>query len=260
MYERHVQARRDSEVDAEEEDGAIRTLLHFQTEQVLLLQLARVGWSTTVIMPLLELGAIAYVTWVLVYQICIQYLLKPSDEFRQNFNIQPRRATGIALVVIYAVLLLLLLVPWSRLLQVIWSRPDVVPLGDTSVEQKEVTTSWLGEYDAYICDYQGMPLWCDKCHNWKPDRTHHCKELGRCVRKMDHYCPWAGGIIAETTHKYFMQFVSFAALYTAFAWIVTAVFLSERISKVSIYSIPAKYGLVRRTLTCHRQAHAQARG
>jgi hypothetical protein len=39
------------------------------------------------------------------------------------------------------------------------------------------------------------------------------KRLGRCVRKMDHYCPWAGGIIGESTHKFFMQFVAYAALY-----------------------------------------------
>jgi hypothetical protein len=203
----------------------------------------RLGQSTSVIMPLLELGAIGYVTWVLVYQICIQYLIDPSAEFRKDFNVQPRRATGIALIVVYAVLLLLLLVPWLRLLQVIWSKPDLVPLGDPSVEKKEITTSWLGQYDAYICDYEGMPLWCDKCHNWKPDRTHHCKELGRCVRKMDHYCPWAGGIIAETTHKFFMQFVFFGALYTAYLWIVTAVFLGERISKVSHGSVLHLYGL-----------------
>ena len=197
----------------------------------------RLGQSTSVIMPLLELGAIGYVTWVFVYQMCIQYIIDPSVEFRQDFNVQPRRSTGIALIVVYAVFLLLLLIPWSRLVQVIWTKPDLIPLGDTSLEKKEVTTSWLGEYDAYICDYEGMPLWCDKCHNWKPDRTHHCKELGRCVRKMDHYCPWAGGIIAETTHKYFMQFVFFGSLYTAYVWVVTAVFLAERISLVSEVSL-----------------------
>jgi palmitoyltransferase len=192
----------------------------------------RLGQSTSVIMPLLELGAIGYVTWVFVYQICIQYLVDPSADLRADFNVQPRRATGIALIVVYALFLLLLLVPWSRLLQVIWTKPDLVPLGDTSLEKTEVTMSWMGEYDAYICDYQGLPLWCDKCHNWKPDRTHHCKELGRCVRKMDHYCPWAGGIIAETTHKFFMQFVFFTALYTTYVWITTAILLAERISKV----------------------------
>lgn len=44
--------------------------------------------------------------------------------------------------------------------------------------------------DAYICDYRGLPIWCAKCLNWKPDRTHHCSEIDRCVRRMDHFCPW----------------------------------------------------------------------
>lgn len=222
----------------------------------------RLGQSTSVIMPLLELGATGYVTWVVVYQMCIQYLVDPSVEFRQDFNVQPRRATGIALIVVYAVLLLLLLLPWSRLIQVIWSKPDLTPLGDISLEKKQVTTSWLGEYDAYICDYEGMPLWCDKCHNWKPDRTHHCKELGRCVRKMDHYCPWAGGIIAETTHKFFMQFVFFGTLYTAYVWIVTAVLLADRISKVSNRRfLPRRRPLViMHMLMFHRPARVQAPG
>lgn len=216
----------------------------------------RLGQSTSVIMPLLELGAMGYVTWVFTYQICIQYLVKPSAELRQDFNVRPQRTTGIALIVVYAVLLLLLLSPWSRLLQVIWSRPDLVPLGDTSLEKNDITTSWLGEYDAYICDYEGMPLWCDKCHNWKPDRTHHCKELGRCVRKMDHYCPWAGGIIAETTHKFFMQFVFFTALYTAFVWITTAIFLADRISKVIDNRKPSAWA----KLTPKRQVRVLAPG
>ena len=59
----------------------------------------RLGQSTSVIMPLLELGAIGYVTWVFVYQICIQYLVDPSADLRADFNVQPRRATGIALIV-----------------------------------------------------------------------------------------------------------------------------------------------------------------
>ena len=44
--------------------------------------------------------------------------------------------------------------------------------------------------DAFICESDGRPIWCSTCLNWKPDRTHHCREVGRCVRKMDHFCPW----------------------------------------------------------------------
>ena len=44
--------------------------------------------------------------------------------------------------------------------------------------------------DAFVCQTDGRPIWCSTCLNWKPDRAHHCREVGRCVRKMDHFCPW----------------------------------------------------------------------
>ena len=44
--------------------------------------------------------------------------------------------------------------------------------------------------DAFVCQGDGRPIWCATCLNWKPDRTHHCREIERCVRKMDHFCPW----------------------------------------------------------------------
>lgn len=194
----------------------------------------RLGQATSVIMPLIEVGVLGYITWVLCYLICVQYLASPSTELQQAYNIQPRRSTGIALIVVYAIILLALLITWMRLLQVIWSKVDILQPGKPGVEKKDVDSEHLEQYDAYVCDYQGVPLFCEKCRIYKPDRTHHCKELGRCVRKMDHYCPWAGGIIAETSHKFFLQGVFLGALLMAFVWIVVAVFLAERISKVSL--------------------------
>jgi palmitoyltransferase len=44
--------------------------------------------------------------------------------------------------------------------------------------------------DVFLCESDGKPKWCSECCNWKPDRTHHCRDIGRCVRKMDHFCPW----------------------------------------------------------------------
>lgn len=44
--------------------------------------------------------------------------------------------------------------------------------------------------DVFVCQDDGRPLWCSTCCQYKTDRAHHCRELGRCVRKMDHFCPW----------------------------------------------------------------------
>lgn len=44
--------------------------------------------------------------------------------------------------------------------------------------------------EAFACDPSGLPRWCGICCNWKPDRSHHCTDVGRCVRKLDHFCPW----------------------------------------------------------------------
>lgn len=44
--------------------------------------------------------------------------------------------------------------------------------------------------DVFECEVDGMPRWCSTCKTWKPDRTHHSREVGRCIWKMDHFCPW----------------------------------------------------------------------
>jgi palmitoyltransferase len=44
--------------------------------------------------------------------------------------------------------------------------------------------------EVFICDMDGKPKWCSYCANWKPDRAHHSSDCGRCIRKMDHFCPW----------------------------------------------------------------------
>jgi palmitoyltransferase len=49
----------------------------------------------------------------------------------------------------------------------------------------------------FTCEPDGRPRWCTLCWNWKPERASHSTELGRCVHKMDHLCPWVGGMVAE---------------------------------------------------------------
>lgn len=43
---------------------------------------------------------------------------------------------------------------------------------------------------------------CRKCNdNYKPSRAHHDSVTGRCIVKMDHFCPWVGNAIGICNHK-----------------------------------------------------------
>ncbi|KJR89545.1 uncharacterized protein SPSK_06176 [Sporothrix schenckii 1099-18] len=82
--------------------------------------------------------------------------------------------------------------------------------------------------DMFECTADGRPIWCSPCGTWKPDRAHHCSEIGRCVLKMDHFCPWVGGIVSETTFKLFIQFTFYATLLCALTVGTCAAAMSER--------------------------------
>ncbi|EXJ62291.1 hypothetical protein A1O7_02724 [Cladophialophora yegresii CBS 114405] len=82
--------------------------------------------------------------------------------------------------------------------------------------------------DVFVCGWDGRPPFCSTCYNYKPDRAHHCRELGRCVFKMDHFCPWVGGIISETSFKFFIQFTGWAALFCLHTLVVMAYYFARR--------------------------------
>lgn len=64
------------------------------------------------------------------------------------------------------------------------------PPGPTAVDEASRHLQAHRTKEVYVCESTGKPIWCYICMNWKPDRAHHCREVNRCVRKMDHYCPW----------------------------------------------------------------------
>jgi palmitoyltransferase len=157
--------------------------------------------------------------------------LNPSPDHR---HIQARPATAVAILVLYFLLLLPYLVSYLRILQVIQSNPGYIEKGtkkqekdmsqfdqaailDGSVSPPEGIEQFYTK-DVFVCDSYGLPIFCTQCNNWKPDRTHHCSEVGRCVRRMDHFCPWVGGIVSETTMKPFLQFTFHASLFCSFVF------------------------------------------
>jgi len=62
----------------------------------------------------------------------------------------------------------------------------------------------------------GSLRYCTKCRVFKPDRTHHCEVLNKCVLKMDHFCPWMANTIGFFNYKYFVLFLFYSWVYTIF--------------------------------------------
>ena len=52
---------------------------------------------------------------------------------------------------------------------------------------------------------------CHHCVKFKPERTHHCRQCGVCVVKMDHHCPWVSNCIGLKNHKFFMNMLIYSS-------------------------------------------------
>ena len=61
--------------------------------------------------------------------------------------------------------------------------PAMMPMDMTDLER-------FYTKDVYVCQDDGRPAYCSACCHFKTDRAHHCREVDRCVSKMDHFCPW----------------------------------------------------------------------
>ncbi|XP_041100740.1 palmitoyltransferase ZDHHC3-A isoform X3 [Polyodon spathula] len=84
---------------------------------------------------------------------------------------------------------------------------------------------------------------CPKCCSIKPDRAHHCSVCKRCIRKMDHHCPWVNNCVGEENQKYFVLFTMYIALISLHC-LVMVVFhflycFEEDWTKCSTFSPPA---------------------
>jgi len=185
------------------------------------------------------IGVVGYSVWAIIVILCINYLIHPPA------GVPRRLGPGIAIIVIYFVLMVPMTLSYFRILQTIATDPGYVPrrkdvvkdkskldrkrrstrrIGqiDGSVEEEKDdylhsgpvgTGPGLGAYtdrdtlddgrigpasgleffynrDIFECETDGLPRWCSTCKIWKPDRSHHSSELGKCVYKMDHFCPW----------------------------------------------------------------------
>ena len=72
-------------------------------------------------------------------------------------------------------------------LKAVLSDPGLVPLPQIRMDFSDMHAgSSEGE------DYDERDDWtvCTKCETYRPPRAHHCRICRRCIRRMDHHCPW----------------------------------------------------------------------
>lgn len=146
-------------------------------------------------MPVILGLIIIYACYVVIHPLTINYFLDPPRD-----DIERRLALGIAVPIVHFVLLIPVLLCWIRLLLVIFLDPGHTELGPEpkpGVNEPQAGLEEFYDRDAFVCDANGLPIWCSYCNDYKHDRGHHNQDTGRCTYKMDHFCPWVGGVVGE---------------------------------------------------------------
>lgn len=81
---------------------------------------------------------------------------------------------------------------------------------------------------------------CNRCDTYRPGRAHHCRVCKRCVRRMDHHCPWINNCVGEFNQKYFMLFlfyVGVTSLYSASFVIWSLVVFPQKTEAQIVHSV-----------------------
>ncbi|CAI7603974.1 unnamed protein product [Penicillium glandicola] len=224
----------------------------------------RVNVVVSRLIPPVLLGAVVYASYAVTKPLCIDYLIYPLPSYNRGPRVG---AGAAIIAIYYVLLIPMVVSYLHLYYHVLWNPgylppgeqkladdekakkpkrhrgkknariadPEKTNQADADVERGSNSTAvdtgvGLESFytkDVFVCQEDGRPLWCSTCCQYKTDRAHHCRELGRCVRKMDHFCPWVGGVVSETSFKFFIQFVAYTFIYCSFALIVSAYFTAE---------------------------------
>ena len=163
-------------------------------------------------------GSLCLAIYIMVINIYVPFIrLSNNDTFD--------RKKTIALACLHVVLLAM--ATWSYL-RIRLTNPGNIPrphkLTREEVRALEAsntiiavpTLSKLYADEFSICEKNGDMKYCRTCQIYRPTRTSHCPETGRCVAKFDHYCPILSSAIGVGNYKFYIQFLFYTSILTIY--------------------------------------------
>lgn len=105
-------------------------------------------------------------------------------------------ATGVAYTVIFNIIFAVGMIAFAR---ATFTDPGQIPASWAVGAEDTEAGPFIPQLTAIETKHDGSRRICRKSkpNMYKPDRAHFCKMLGRCVLKMDHFCPWCA--LSHTT-------------------------------------------------------------
>ncbi|BES95086.1 unnamed protein product [Nesidiocoris tenuis] len=107
-------------------------------------------------------------------------------------------------------------------LRAMCSDPGAIPLPETQMDFSDIHTDRLPcfprspESSAMLAQHEDWTV-CTRCETYRPPRAHHCRICKRCIKRMDHHCPWINNCVGERNQKYFIQFLVFVGVLSVYA-------------------------------------------
>ncbi|KAA0202218.1 hypothetical protein HAZT_HAZT011524 [Hyalella azteca] len=148
----------------------------------------------------------AVMTWLLVVYADIVVVLvicssggSSSNGNNANAHYTPASSLSAYSVINFIIFNLLAFLALASHTRAMLSDPGAVPKGNATRENIEL----LGLQEGQVI------FKCPKCISIKPVRAHHCSVCQRCIRKMDHHCPWVNNCVGENNQKFFVLFTFF---------------------------------------------------
>jgi len=144
-------------------------------------------------------------------------MLRSSDESTKAFG----RGYCIAFNILFALGVV-------SLVRAVFTEPGRIPDSWIVGAEDSEVGAFIPQLQTLETKHDGTRRVCRKSkpNMYKPDRAHYCRMLGRCVLKMDHFCPWLNNCIGFFNHKFFVLFIGYMACLTVFMVVVmTPVFV-----------------------------------